>query len=162
MLTPPPDVDGDEAFERSFDFSEFPNLQEVDLRVSWAGGNLLWIPTALSTLKPATSPYLSVIKFNFNPLSTADWTAIGDAGRDLRRTVDEFTRIEREFEGAVNVTVLLDPRFEVLDAFNVRFHLCGVADTSDPVHSFSFISRRSFGVEIVEIGSAGASLICLS
>ena len=53
------------GFQRSFDFSKFRNLQELDLRVSWMGGGLLWIPGALSTLKPATSPRLSTIQLSF-------------------------------------------------------------------------------------------------
>ena len=51
-----PDVDRVEAPERSFDFSEFPNVQHVAFGVNWVGGGLFWIHAALSTLRPATSP----------------------------------------------------------------------------------------------------------
>ena len=138
MLTLPPDVDDDEAFERSFDFSEFSNLQEVDFQVGWVRGNLLWIPTALSTLKSATSPRLSAIELNFFCLLNTPRSMVEEnAGNDLLRIADEVTRIEREFEGVVNVVVLRDTGFEAtLDALNVRFHLCGVTDTSDPVDLF--------------------------
>ena len=123
---PFPGVGDRDAFERSFDFSKFPHLREVDLAVRWIGGRLLWIPTALSTLRPTTSPCLSVIRLNFAfPITTSQTveTAINDTGNDRLWVADEVTRIEREFEGAVNVTVLRDPGFKVvLDTLNVRFH----------------------------------------
>ena len=126
----------------------------MDLGVCWVGGGLLWIPLALSTLKPATSPRLSDLKLNFTH-AAANRTVIKNAGNDLRRIADEVTRIEREFEGVVNVVVLRDPWFEAaLDTLNVRFHFRRVTDTSDPVDLFLFIPCRSFGIEIVEMGSA--------
>ena len=119
-------VDGSEAFERSFDFSTFPNLQEVDFGVSWMGGGLPWIPKALSTLKYTTSPRLSSIRVDFtcsyigNP---SVQTAIWDTANDLRQVTDEVARIEREFGGVVESTVFRDPVFEaVSDALsNVTF-----------------------------------------
>ena len=129
-----PNVGGCEAFERSFDFSKLQNLQEVDFRVGWTGGSLLWIPMALSTLRPATSPRLSTIRLDFSRPSTATRSvesAIEITGNNLRQVADEIARIEREFEGAVNLTVFRDPVFEaVSDTLNVRFRLCGVDDTS--------------------------------
>ena len=55
-----PDVDADEALERSFDLSQSQNLQEVmfSFVVGSRGGGVPWIPLALSTLRPATSPHL--------------------------------------------------------------------------------------------------------
>ena len=49
-------ADGFEAFGRSFNFSEFPVLQEVNFTfaVGWKEVGLPWIPAALSTLRPAT------------------------------------------------------------------------------------------------------------
>ena len=121
------DVDGCEAFERSFDFSKFPNLQELDFGVGWVSEDLFWIPTALSTLKPATSPRLSTIRLNFTHPSSNDRpveTVIKHTENDLRRIADEIARIEREFRGAVNVTIHRDPAFRaVLHALNVRLHL---------------------------------------
>jgi len=94
------------------------------------GGGLPWIHMALSTLKPATSSHLSAIRLNFAWQSSAYQTvetAIEGAGDDLRRITDEVTRIEREFEGAMNLTVVWDSGFKsVLDKLNVRFHSCGV------------------------------------
>ena len=121
MLTPFPNVGG-ETFERSFDFSNFPNLQEVDfgvgIHVSRREGGLPWIPVALSTLRPATSPHLSAIRFDFNFSvggAQSVETLIEDVGNDLRRVADEVTRIEREFEGTVNFAAVLDSGFwEVL------------------------------------------------
>jgi len=86
---------------------------------------LPWIPMALSTLRPTTSPHLSTIRLDFAGAiigSRHVETSIRDMGDDLRRLADEATRIEREFEGAVNLTVLRDSRFEVVfDTLNVRF-----------------------------------------
>jgi len=116
---------GVEAPERSFDFSKFPNIQEVGFEVRWAGGGLLWIPTALSTLSLATSPRLSTIRLNFALHSAANRsteTLVTDLGGELRRIAGEFTRIEREFEGAVCLTVVRDSGFKaVLDMLSVLF-----------------------------------------
>jgi len=124
-----PNLDGSETLERAFDFSKVPNIQEVDFRVGWMGGGLLWIPTALSALRPTTSPRLSAIKLGLtSPLGDESVeTMIEDAGGDLRRIADELIRIEREFEGAVNFTVRRDLEFKaVFDTLNVRFHFRGV------------------------------------
>lgn len=127
MLTPFPDVDGNESLEQPFDFSKFPNLQEVELEVGWMSGRLLWIPRALSTIDPATSPRLSVIKLDLarppNAIQSVN-ALIEVAGDDLRWVADEIARIEGGFEGAVNPTVLRDPSFQVVfDTLNVRFSL---------------------------------------
>lgn len=118
MLTLPPclGVGNRGAFERSFDFSKFPNLQEVEFGVGWVGGSLLWIPMALSTIRFATSPRLSAIQLSFTrPLTTyrSVGSPVDDAGGDIRRVVDEIARIEREFEGAANFTVHWDPLFRM-------------------------------------------------
>ena len=98
------------------------------------GGGLPWIPLTLSTIKSATSPRLSVIRFDFarsHILRRPVETLIHEASHDLRWIATEVARIEREFKGAVNVTVRRDPWFEeVLIMLNVRFHFCGVAGTS--------------------------------
>ena len=95
------------------------------------GGSLLWIYAALSTPRPSTSPHLSAIQLDFAYPGDIGRSLIEDTGNDLRRVADEVTRIEREFEGAVNVTVLRDPEFKmVTDALNVRFHSCRTGDTS--------------------------------
>lgn len=130
MLTPSPGVDGIETFERSFDFSKFPNIQEVDFGIGWMGGGLLWIPTALSTLRRTTSPHLSVFQLSCRPSVSRSIETLIDAASDhLGWIVDEVCRIEREFEGAV--TALRDSRFrEVLDRLNVSFRSCGTDGTS--------------------------------
>ena len=89
------------------------------------GGRLLWIPTALSTLRRATSPHLSAIKLHFTQSPTfkvETLTGLEDINNDLRWAADEFARIERDFEVAVNLTVLQDLGFGVMfNALNVRF-----------------------------------------
>ena len=116
------------AFERSFDFSKFPNLREVDLEVKWWTGDLLWIPAALSTLGSATSPHLSAVRLDFARSSSADQSvrkAFKATRDDLRRVADEVARIEREFKGTVNVTVVRDAGFKaILNKLDVRFHPC--------------------------------------
>ena len=106
----------------------------MGIGVKWISGSLLWIATALSTLRPATSPHLSAIRLSFVRLRTIRTpveTAIKEAGNDLRRVADEVTRIERQFEGAVKVTVVRDPAFKVvLKTLNVRFRSCRSGDTS--------------------------------
>ena len=72
---------------------------------------------ALSTLRPATSPRLSTIRLDFSRPSTATRSvesAIEITGNNLRQVADEIARIEREFEGAVNLTVFRDPVFEAV------------------------------------------------
>jgi len=120
-------ADGFETFGRSFDFSKFPDLQEVNFTftVGWKEVGLPWISAALPTLRPATSPRLSAIRLSFTSSPTASRsieTLIGDAGNDLRWTADEISRIEREFEGVVNFAVSRDSVFgAVLDTLDVRF-----------------------------------------
>ena len=131
---PPSNVDGNGTIERSFDFSDSPNVQEVNFGVIWVDGALRWIPVALSTLGPTTSPRLSVIRLHFarsHIVTRTVETLIHETSYDLRWVADEVARIEREFKGAVNVTVRLDAVFEeALNTLNVSFHFCGVNDTS--------------------------------
>ena len=133
-LTLSTNVGGHKTLERPFDLSKFPNLEEVDFGVSWVGGGLLWIHTALSTLRPATSPRLSAVQLNFtrSPITNQSVeTAIEETGNDLRQIAAEVARIECEFKGAANFTVVRDPWFKVvLDALDVRFHFCAVGNTS--------------------------------
>jgi len=113
ILTLSVDIDDHdpEALERSFDFAKLPSLREVGVKVHWRRGSLHWIPTALSTLKPVTSPHLSTIRLTFDGPSSSILSAgvpVGDIDNDLRRVADEFSRIEHEYEGAVNLTLLRD------------------------------------------------------
>jgi len=123
-LTLPPDIGVDnEAFERSFDFSGFPKLREVNFShaVCQMGRGIPWIPMALSTLSPTTSPHLSSLHLTFvgSPARLRFEFSIEDMGNDLQQIADQVTRIEREFEGAVNSTVVRDPRFEA--ALNIQY-----------------------------------------
>ena len=120
------DRDSEALFEQSFDFSKFPNLQEVEfgLVTGWGGKDLPWISMALSTLWPTTSPRLSSLRLVFGgSYSNRIKHLIENSGNDLQRIGSEVARIEREFEGRVNFTVARDTNFEVLfDTLNVRFH----------------------------------------
>jgi len=144
MLTPFPDVDTRKKFERSFDFSTLLNLQEVTFgfNIRWTEGGIPWIPMALSTLRPTTSPCLSAIRLDFTGTPTNRRSVemlIEDAGNDLRRVADEVGRIEREFKGAVIFTVLLHPRFEAIsDIIGVRLRPCG-ADVISWSYRLTFV-----------------------
>jgi len=118
-LTPPPDVGiGREAPERSFNFSEFPKLEEVNIShaVCRVGRGPPWIPMALSALRPTTSPRLSSLRLVFfgSPSNLPRGFSIQDMSNDHQRIADQVTRIEREFEGAVNPTIIRDPKFEAV------------------------------------------------
>jgi len=107
-LTLSPNVDGREVYDRFFDFSKIPNLQEVNIGVGWVRGGLPWIPMTLSTLKPATSPHLSAIRLEYSIRHTRD-PDISTIEDDLRRAADEVARIRREFGGAVDAAMVRDP-----------------------------------------------------
>ena len=98
----PPDVDNCGTFERSFDFSKFPNLRKVTFKIRWESGCLLWIPVALSTLRVSTSPRLSFIQLELTrsrTLGRLTEVQIKNLGDDLRPILGECVRIKREFEG---------------------------------------------------------------
>jgi len=122
-LMPPPGIGPDrEALERSFNFSKFPKLKEVNfsLWVSRVGGGIPWIPMVLSTLSPITSPHLSSLQIGFFSSPPNLLPEISeDMSNDLQRIADQVARIEREFEGAVNSTVIRDPNFE--SVLKIRF-----------------------------------------
>lgn len=113
-----------------------------------------WIPLALSSLGPATFPHLSAIRFAFadSPsISRSVETLIKDAGSDLQRIADEVARIEREFRGAVNLTLFLDSAFEVvLDTLNVSFHPLGWRRPRGHVYSRLLIPSRYFGTSVTQ------------
>jgi len=100
--------------------------------VGRTGGVLPWIPSALSTLKPATSPRLSTIRLKFAgpPITSLPVERlIKDMGDDLRRIADEADRIEREFGGMVEFIVVRDSVFgAALDTLHVSFRLRGGQD----------------------------------
>ena len=120
---------GLEAPNRSFDFSESFNLQEVVFRVDWVKGSLHWIFTALSTLKPATSPLLSQVCLHSShrpdkghPSGIPGIAELGKLDNDLRRIGDEFTRIEKEYGGGVDLVVSRAATFQRLYATDVSVH----------------------------------------
>lgn len=152
-LAPSPGVDERVGFEQSFDFSKFPSLQEVEFAVGWMNGGLAWIPRALSTIEPATSPRLSTVQLNFTRPPTAARrpveALIVSAGKDLRWVTGEVARIKREFEGVVYLAVHWDPLFKAaFDAVKVRF----IPRTPrNPVDLYSLVPRRPVNVETAEM-----------
>lgn len=97
----------------------------MDFVVGSIGGGLPWIPTALSTLKPVTSPHLSAIRVCLHGPPITDpsiETVIEETGDDLRRVAYEVARIERAFGGMVKVTLLTDTTFDTaLERLNITF-----------------------------------------
>ena len=159
-LTLFPDPDSLETLERSFDLSKTPKVEEVTFGSVALGGaeGLSWILAALSTIRPATSPRLSVITLDFYAsLSQEIETVIADLRDDLVRIANEISRIEREFDRVVHITVVTDRKFRMaLDILYVRFSSLGggnvvvmlihprslLADLSAP-HSLKWSDRHS-------------------
>ena len=124
-----PSIDFQGPLERSFDFSNFPRLQKVTFDAHRVHGPIHFIPVALSTLKPSTSPHLSHIYFGLSGPRYSNFyyfikgtSNLENMGSDLRRIAEEFSRIEREYEGAVDLSVVRSTGYEPLDKLtNVRF-----------------------------------------
>ncbi|KAF9781680.1 hypothetical protein BJ322DRAFT_1220464 [Thelephora terrestris] len=117
--------DGPDALDHSFNFSRSPNLKEVKFAVDWRGGSLLWIPVALSTLKPTTSPRLSIVRLSLRSMARYVnprdwWERLCD---DLRRVEGEIARIKHEFAGEVNLIVSRPPWFR--DSLPLNFDADG-------------------------------------
>ena len=107
----------------------------MTFQVNWVQGNLHWIPIALSTLTPATSPHSSSIYLGFDyPVDrllthgTPETAELEELCRNLEWIADELTRIQGEYGGAVKFIVFQGPDFRRLAAapFNVRFRSCRV------------------------------------
>ena len=98
----------------------------MKLNIIWAAGDLLWIPAALSTIKPATSSRLSIIQLKLGGRSLR-YLPEDQRERlvgDLRLIEKELARIEREFMGVLDLTVTRYPGFEVGDfSSNIRSSL---------------------------------------
>ena len=104
-----------ETPEQSFNFAKLPNIEEVTFTLRQVDGDSPWILKALSTLKPTTTPHLSVLQFNLGDRTPGrgpiEWgRKVGDGVPLMKRQV---TRIRREFAGAVNVIVHRYPGFPV-------------------------------------------------
>ena len=123
-------------------------------RADRRGESLPWIPMALSTLRPATSPHLSVIKLDFSSSTSRPVeTRITDLGNDLRRIASEVARIECEFGGVVNFTVVRDPVFAVvLDSLNVCLRVVRWKRPPNHVDSSPSAPCRSFSTTFIEMG----------
>ena len=103
---------GHESLNRTFDFTEFPNLEELAFHTPMAAKDTYWLPEAISTLKPTTSLRLSALR-----LVTWDRLLGGPVpGKErlgnMTRLVEEVTQVERKFKGAVKVTVPWYPEAE--------------------------------------------------
>jgi len=122
------------------------------LRVGWKQGGLHWIPIAVSTLRSTTSPRLSSLQLDLagTPLNQSVESLIEDMGNDLQRIADEVTRIDREFEGAVNITVVSDSKFKtVLNTLDVSFCFAVLTRPRGHVDSPPLAPCRSSTVTVI-------------
>ena len=121
-----------------------------------AYGPLHYIPVALSTLKPSTSPHLSDVQLRLtgptHPHYTSENWNLENMGDGVPRIAEELTRIEREYEGVVDLRVFRGAGFERYDTLNVRFFVSVELDETS-LRDCWLIPRRSFSVGIVEMGS---------
>lgn len=83
--------------------------------VRWGVGCLQWIPTALSTLKPTTSPHLSVIRIKLIGKTRRHLprASLEQLDNDLKLIKHEIARIRREYVTQVDMTVDQHTRFQV-------------------------------------------------
>ena len=92
-----------------------------------ACGPLHYIPVALSTLKPSTSPHLSDVQLRLtgptHPHYTSENWNLENMGDGVPRIAEEFSRIEREYEGVVDLRAFRGAGFERYDTLNVRFFI---------------------------------------
>ena len=72
-------------------------------------------------------------------------------GDGLPRIAEELTRIEREYEGAVDSSVSRGAGFKRYDTLNVRFFISVELDDTS-LRDCWLIPHRSFSVGIVEMG----------
>ena len=103
---------GHESLNRTFDFSEFPNLEELAFVTPLAAMDLHWLPKAISTLKPTTSPRLSSLRLLTCDRPPGSPVPSMERLGNVTRLVEGFTQVEREFMGAVKVTVPWYPEAE--------------------------------------------------
>ena len=154
-------VDGYEVFQRSFDFSKFQNLQEVEFGVGWMSGGLPWIPIALSTLRPVTSPYLSIVKLDFSssPVASVGALVEGMPHDDPLLVADETARIGRKIRGSGEC----DRSSGSSVSGRVQYTRCKVPFLWStlyftPLLISPFIPCRFFNIEPGDIGSVNTPL----
>ena len=100
-----------EGLNRTFDFAESPNLEELTFEIRPTAGDISWTPRALSTVKPITSPYFSVL--NLIPRDEPPHPSVPAyltlRLRNVTRLTEEVSRIKYEFMREVTVTAPLYP-----------------------------------------------------
>ena len=94
-----------EAFAHTFDFAKLPNLEEANFGAHFLSVGSLWVRKTLSAITPATSPCLSVLRFDHYTLRRAGGPSLEQLPgiSDYKRIEGEVFRIEHEFKGAVKV-----------------------------------------------------------
>ena len=100
-----------EGLNRTFDFAESPNLEELTFEIRPTAGDISWIPRALSTVKPIISPCFSVL--NLIPRDEPPHPSVPAyltlPLKNVTRLAEEISRIKHEFMGEVTVTAPLYP-----------------------------------------------------
>ena len=107
---------GHEGLDRTFDFMKSPNLEELKFEIRLTARDLHWISEAISTLKPTTSPRLSTLRLTTSYRLPEDLMPdhLKEHLGNVTQLVEEVARVEREFMGAVKVTVPWRPEVPVL------------------------------------------------
>ena len=108
--------EGKGGFVRTLDFEKFPNLEDARVTGHFAtASSLRWIYASFSTINPATLPRLSVLRLGCLPLCPAPKDPQDKLHRNLQLIKNEVDRIERDFNGAVKLTLNDFPGLEVSD-----------------------------------------------
>lgn len=108
-----PGLGGREAPNQPFDFTKLPNIKQVKFKVLQTAGSIQWISTALSTLKPATSPCLTVVRLNFAVRRFLNRRSMERLRDDLTLIEREVARVRHEFAGKVHITMNENIRYRV-------------------------------------------------
>ena len=103
---------GHESLNRTFDFTEFPNLEGLAFVTPMYARDIHWLPEAISTLKPTTSPRLSSLRLLTRDRPPGSPVPSKERLGNVTRLVEEVTQVERKFKGAVKVTVPWYPEAE--------------------------------------------------
>ena len=140
-LTLPLGIEDQEIFIRTFDFAKLPNLKEADIKAHLTSAALLWVHEALSTIRPSTSPHLSVLQFDYLSPRGVPQYLIDQFRTDLRLIEGEATRIESEFFGSVKLVLTRFPGLFGVGC--LQPHCCWFLTNTPVLTSFRCRTQRS-------------------
>lgn len=107
------DHEGKGRFVRTLDFEKFPNLEDAKITGHFTtASSLRWLYMSLSTIKPTNLPRLSILRLGRLPLCPTPDDPQEKLHKNLRLIKNEVDRIERDFNGAVKLTLNEFPGLE--------------------------------------------------